>query len=125
MVIVLAAFFLSYYFVNVAGIPNWIKANKEAMKERSSTTWKDNIVQRNKDMAKDPDWIKAHQKSRNKTIVKPVLTPFGPFMSLKEAGKKLKVTPECIGYRIKQKHDGYRLISQEEYIMLTGKDPFK
>ena len=26
MVIVLAAFFFSYYFVNVAGIPNWIKA---------------------------------------------------------------------------------------------------
>ena len=59
---------------------------------------------------------------------KPVLTPYGVFASLKEAGEYeepitgRKFNPNRFTNLLKDSNSGYRRISVEEYVMLTGKD---
>lgn len=65
---------------------------------------------------------------RAKAVQKPVMTPEGPFESLKAAGihynkiRNFNNGEKYVWSRLKSKEDGYDYISKEEYIMLTGKD---
>lgn len=58
---------------------------------------------------------------------KPVLTPEGVFASLKEAGRHYSTiglgnAVAHLRKRIREQWDGYKHISKEEYILLTGKE---
>ena len=59
---------------------------------------------------------------------KPVLTPYGVFASLKEAGEHeepitgRKFNPNRFTKLLKDPNSGYKRISVEEYVMLTGKE---
>jgi hypothetical protein len=61
-------------------------------------------------------------KKNGKRNRKPVKTPDGVFASRKEAATFYKVDPTQITKKISYK-EGWEYISQEEYILLTGKEP--
>jgi hypothetical protein len=95
----------------------WLKATRENARRRS----------------KDPVWLQ-NNANKNKRIAilkyKPIVTPFGVFKSKKDSvsfyNEKNNVTNgnDSISYKIKKYPEQYYYITQEEYIMLTGKDPF-
>jgi hypothetical protein len=70
--------------------------------------------------------ISDAQRGNNKHC-KPIITPLGIFMSLKEAGIEYSKSglinaTNHLRKRIKEKWDGYYYITKEEYILLTGKE---
>ena len=66
----------------------------------------------------NPDYIKARKLAR----IKPLITDFGIFESRNDAAKAQNCDPAYINSLMKKYPDRYFYISQEEYIMLTGKD---
>lgn len=82
------------------------------------------------------DWTNAMSKSlkghtkkdtsnMNKCKMKPLMTEDGPFDSVKSAQKHFgyKWEGNC-RHKIEKKHPGWYWITQEEYIKLTGYNPF-
>jgi hypothetical protein len=129
--------------------PEQIEKHKKQVREVAKRSdWKEKVKILNKEKRNNPEHIKRHQEAIDKRTQdpewrkkqaqrsKPVLTPFGIFPKLKDAcakmveleliNKDLK-TPlvsagQVIRRNIKQDKLGWKFISQEEYITLTGKE---
>lgn len=71
-------------------------------------------------MKRDPDNFYFIEDEFVKCL--PILTPDGPFRNRNEAGKFYGISGAAVNYRMKAKPDQYYKITQEEYIMLTGKE---
>lgn len=102
---------------------------------RKENVWYEKMIT----ATQNPETIKKRNESlrnqtqeqkvrRAKAVQKPVMTPEGPFESLKAAGlhyniiKNFNNGQKYVGSRLKSKEQGYRYISKEEYILLTGKE---
>lgn len=59
---------------------------------------------------------------RKKGVARKVITDLGVFKSVVEAGEAHGIHADTIKYRIKAQKNGYGYISEEEYILLTGKE---
>lgn len=129
--------------------PAWVNRTlgvRTAFKEKS----KDEFVERGKKISESKvkndhptrgkklpkDWtdamskgLKGHTKkdtsNMNKCKMKPLMTPAGPFESTKAATDYFGYSwRENCSHKIKKKHPGWYWITQEEYIELTGTNPF-
>lgn len=67
------------------------------------------------------EWQEKNNEARKK-FLKPIVTPFGIFISVKDAIEKIGKSEGWLMTQRKRFPQEYYLISQEEYIMLTGKD---
>lgn len=85
---------------------NRSKEEKKAIidKRTNNGTWKENV------------------KKGGRKKAKPMMCDGMPFPGVTDAAKHFDVDPGTIGYRRTKFPDRYYYISQEEYIMLTGKD---
>jgi hypothetical protein len=146
---------------------NWtrVAASQEIIKNRESNGWYDKVNNKNKELSKDPNWIKSHSeaskklqsstdhKNRMKEIYnseswkesqkeqgekkrkdpsfkkvvraikcKPIVGKDGIFDSRKSVAEFYKVDPTTVSNWLKHKPTEFYYISQEEYIMLTGKE---
>lgn len=83
------------------------------------------IARRN---AENAEWLKNKNNGTRRSLAKPCITPFGVFATGVEAGEaynKLRgVTSgkNAVSKHLKKGSEGYKFISIEEYIVLTGKD---
>jgi hypothetical protein len=96
--------------------------------------WIEKVEKLNKDKRLDEEHIKRHQtaidkrtqdpdwKQKQAERSKPMVTPDGIFGSRKEAAEFYQVKTPVMNYYMKKYPTEYFYISQEEYIMLTGKD---
>jgi len=70
-------------------------------------------------------WLTSQRKAK-KRLLKPIVTPFGIFESIKSvteyAFEKKICSRDTLYRRLKSHPNEYYYITQEEYIMLTGKD---
>ena len=72
-----------------------------------------------------PGVLEAHQeraRQNGKKSMKPVVSPQGIFQSAGAWAKHMNLDTAMFGYRANKQPDLYYKITQEEYIMLTGKD---
>jgi hypothetical protein len=138
---------------------------KKIIKNREESGWYDKVNNKNKELSKDPKWIKSHteaskklqnsieHKNRMKELYnseswkqsqkengekkrkdpafkkavraikcKPIFTKDGIFDSRKSVSEFYKVDPTTVSNWLKNKPTEFYYISQEEYIMLTGKE---
>ena len=90
--------------------------------------FKEKMAEINRKKAQDPDWLAKNASANKKRQSKPCITPFGIFPSGRQAGVEYdKIHNTTTGYNrmshyLKTGKEGYRFITLEEYIMLTGKD---
>jgi len=99
---------------------NW-ENNYESMAKALKDRYEDGKLSKKiSESLKNSAACKANGK-RNK---KPMMTPDGPFPSRVEAAAFYKKDKSVMNGRMKKYPDQYYYITQEEYIMLTGKDPF-
>jgi hypothetical protein len=61
-------------------------------------------------------------KESKKCLIKPLITPDGPMRSRKDAAEYYQVDVTTVGTWLKKKSTEFYFITQEEYIMLTGKE---
>ncbi len=121
---------------------DWKEKNAKILKERAKDPeWQAKHADAMKKKFDDPEYVKKHaeaMKSRTedpkfmakmKTIAfKPIITPYGVFASITLAGlheEKItgkKFNPNRFTKLLKEINSGYKRITREEYIMLTGKD---
>lgn len=112
-----------------------VKKHTERVREVSKRDdWRKKVAVLNKEKREDPNHIKRHQEAVDKRTQdpewrrkqaersKPMVTPDGIFNSRKMAAEFYKVKTPVMNSRMKRYPDQYYYISQEEYIMLTGKE---
>jgi type II secretory pathway pseudopilin PulG len=109
--------------------PHWQKEHANRNKKLAlDSKW---IEQNNKGVQKridDPNWNKNVRNAARKNFAKPCITPLGIFPTGVEAGKAYnesrKVTNgnNAVCNALKKGKEGYRYITVEEYILLTGKN---
>ena len=74
-----------------------------------------------------PGMLEAAQQRARKNArksMRPCISPEGLFESKKAWAECTGFSGDLFAYRAKKMPEEYHYISQEEYIMLTGKDPF-
>lgn len=81
-----------------------VEEKKAIMEKRSNSIWKENV------------------KKAGRKKAKPMMCDGLAFPGVTDAARHFNVDPGTIGYRRNKFPDRYFYISQEEYIMLTGKD---
>lgn len=67
------------------------------------------------------EWQEKNKEARKQSL-KPIVTPFGIFISVKQAIEKIGRSEGWLMKKRKTHPKEYYLISQEEYTILTGKD---
>jgi hypothetical protein len=87
----------------------------------NSEVYKTTTLEAIKRRTQSKDWQEKNKEAR-KQFLKPIVTPFGIFQSVKEALKELNRSEGWLMNQRKKFPNEYYLVSQEEYIMLTGKD---
>lgn len=122
--------------------PNFIKSMiTGAAKRESNEEFKKKRAEKNRRQATDPDYLKSLNEGvarRNadpeyqKTLLKSaeeklmrkgfILTPAGIHLRQPESAEANSISVGTLQKRIKNKVEGYRYISKEEYIILTGKE---
>ena len=109
--------------------PDWHKNRNKSLQDIFETEeWK-KANSKGLEKREENGWLEKNRAS-NKKKQTPCITPLGIFSGVNEAGKyydetknrKCGATVVC--RNLKRNAEGYRYITQEEYIMLTGKDPF-
>ena len=73
----------------------------------------------------DPNKRKQLSDTMKALRRKPIVTPDGIFIDQEKAALFYNRTEALIAHRRKKYPKEYYYITREEYIMLTGKDPFK
>ena len=122
--------------------PETKEKHLNAIKKRAQDpVWQENVKKANQAKPNDPvymnalhkgiekrsqgDWYKKNARKNVLTKSKPIVTPYGIFPSRIVAVKTLTDVTNIggkINNGIKEKDSGYYYITQEEYIMLTGKE---
>jgi len=110
------------------------KHTKQVREVALRKDWREKVEKLNRDKRKNPFHIEKHQSAVDKRTqdpewrrkqaerAKPMITPDGIFASRKEAAEFYQVKTPAMNFKIKKYPDQYYYITQEEYIMLTGKD---
>jgi hypothetical protein len=121
------------------------KQKEKGARLSADPKWQEKQTQRNKKMAQDPKWIESNNKGVEKRLndpkwnknvrkalrqqrAKPCITPLGIFATVTEAGDAYNLARgvtngnNAVCNKLKKGTEGYRYISVEEYIMLTGKE---
>lgn len=109
--------------------PEWKKNHADAIAKRNSNPeWQKKHKERMIALASDPEWKKNMLTATKKSRMKPCITPFGIFATGAEAGlvysEKYNVAAgnSAVCRHLKKGTEGYRYITVEEYILLTGKE---
>lgn len=110
--------------------PNFIARRQEGIKRRT-----ENKIGREKQLegiarrdAENIEWAKNKAEGTRRSLAKPCVTPYGVFFTGADAGRRynelynIKTGINRVCKFLKTGKEGYRYISIEEYIMLTGKD---
>ena len=122
--------------------PDWLEKNKRVLQDRAKDPdWIKKHAEGMKKKFDNPEYVKKHAdaqakkalnpefKKKFKSIAyKPLITPYGVFASITLAGAAeeeltgKRFNPNLFTKRLKDPDSGYKRISKEEYIMLTGKE---
>jgi hypothetical protein len=105
--------------------PDWQKKHQTMIKNRGDT-WRANKAKAMKDLSQDPNWQANTAKANRLRSCKPIITPEGVFESLNQASDHYIPIRGTNARRhlmslVKKPDSGFYYITQEEYIMLTGK----
>jgi len=110
---------------NLANDPNWRELQQQGSLARSQKEeWKENHNLGIELRSNNENWLKNKALAK----MKPCVTPLGIFRSCKDAGEEYNKTrnvtngKNAVYNRLKKNTEGYKYITIEEYIMLTGKD---
>tara|TARA_R110000868_G_scaffold15887_1_gene72004 strand:- start:465 stop:950 length:486 start_codon:yes stop_codon:yes gene_type:complete len=108
---------------------DWHKNRNESLQRVCKTEEWQEAYNKGLEKREENGWLEKNRAS-NKKKQTPCITPLGIFSGVNEAGKYYNETKnrKCgatvVCRNLKRNAEGYRYITQEEYIMLTGKDPF-
>jgi hypothetical protein len=110
--------------------PEYIAKRQVGIDKRTNETeWRKNQLEGIKrNASENKEWAKNKAAGTRKSLAKPCVTPFGVFFTGADAGRKynelygIKTGINRICNFLKTGKEGYRYISKEEYIMLTGKE---
>jgi hypothetical protein len=100
--------------------------NSGMNKRNLSAEWKENMLIGTAKRS-ETDWKINQPKALREKLAKPILTPYGVFASITDAvnfelANGLSNANKKVYAWLKNTTSGYRYISKEEYIMLTGKE---
>lgn len=117
------------------------KKKAATLKRESNENYKQIRAERNRTQASDPAYLKSHSEGVIRRDADPeyqkalllgieeklmrkgfILTPAGIHLRQPESAKANGISVTTLQTRIKNKVEGYRYITKEEYIMLTGKE---